>query len=69
MTTRPAPKATALDPVRAQLAHLLAAWLVETFPGQFWLLGLYVILMSIVSLVCVQLLAETSRKDLGTAEA
>jgi len=52
----------------AGLAPVLAVWLVETFPDQFWPLAQLVILISIVSLVCVQLLAETSRKDLSAAE-
>jgi MHS family shikimate/dehydroshikimate transporter-like MFS transporter len=55
-------------PVAGGLSPVLAAWLVEKYPGQFWPLALYVILISIVSLVCVQLLAETSRKDLSAAE-
>jgi hypothetical protein len=45
-----------------------AVWLVATFPDTFWPLAQYVILISIVSLVCVQLLAETSWKDLSAAE-
>jgi MFS family permease len=55
-------------PVAGGLSPVLAAWLVEKFPGQFWPLALYVIAVSLVSLVCVQLLAETSRKDLSAAE-
>jgi MFS family permease len=52
----------------AGLAPVLAVWLVETFADQFWPLAQYVILISLVSLACVQLLAETSRKDLSGAE-
>jgi MFS family permease len=55
-------------PVAGGLSPLLAAWLVARFPDQFWPLAVYIILISIVSLACVQLLAETSRKDLGAAE-
>jgi MFS family permease len=55
-------------PIAGGLSPILAVWLVATFPDQFWPLAWYVILISIVSLVCVQLLAETFRKDLG-AEA
>jgi MFS family permease len=55
-------------PVAGGLSPVLAIWLAEKFPGEFWPLALYVILVSIVSLVCVQLLAETSRKDLSAAE-
>jgi MFS family permease len=55
-------------PVAGGLSPVLAVWLVATFPDQFWPLAQYVIVISVVSLVCVQLLAETSRKDLGAAE-
>lgn len=51
-------------PVAGGLAPLIAATLVETFPGQYWPLALYIVLMSLASLGCVLLLAETSRKDL-----
>jgi len=44
----------------------VAATLVEFFPGHYWPLALYVVLISVVSLVCVLLLAETSRKDIGS---
>jgi metabolite-proton symporter len=54
-------------PVAGGLSPVLAVWLVATFPDQYWPLALYVLLISVVSLVCVQLLAETSRKDLGAA--
>jgi hypothetical protein len=49
------------------LVPVLAVWLVEVFPDQFWPLAQLVILLSLVSLTCVQLLAETSRKDLSAA--
>jgi MFS transporter, MHS family, shikimate and dehydroshikimate transport protein len=55
-------------PIAGGLSPVLAVWLVRTFPGQFWLLALYIIVISVVSLVCVQLLAETSRKDLSKEE-
>lgn len=45
-------------------APLIAASLVEAFPNQYWPLVVYIIATSVVSLVCVQLLAETSRKDI-----
>jgi metabolite-proton symporter len=55
-------------PVAGGLSPVIAAWLVHTYPGDFWPLAQYVILVSVVSLACVQFLAETSRKDLsGTA--
>lgn len=55
-------------PIAGGLSPVLAVWLVKTFPGQFWPLAHYVIFVSIVSLICVQLLAETSRKDLSGSE-
>src|SRR5947207_3203798 len=55
-------------PIAGGLSPILASTLVEVYPNQFWPLSLYIILISIVSLVCVQLLAETSRKDLSAAE-
>jgi metabolite-proton symporter len=54
------------SPIAGGLSPVLAVWLVAIFPDQFWPLALYIILISIVSLVCVQLLAETVRKDLST---
>jgi MHS family shikimate/dehydroshikimate transporter-like MFS transporter len=56
-------------PVAGGLSPLIAAWIVEEAPQQSaGLLALYVVLVSLVSLACVYLLAETSRKDLA-AEA
>src|SRR5262249_40397217 len=55
-------------PLAGGLAPIIAAALVEAFPGQFWPLALYVVLLSLVSLVCVLCLGETSRKDLSSAE-
>jgi MFS family permease len=46
------------------LAPLVAAVLIKTFPRQYWPLAAYVMLVSVISLACVQRLAETSRKDL-----
>jgi metabolite-proton symporter len=51
-------------PVAGGLSPVVAAWLAEAYPGQFWPLAQYVIVISAVSLACVGLLAETSRKDL-----
>jgi MFS transporter, MHS family, shikimate and dehydroshikimate transport protein len=45
-------------------APLIAAGIVRAFPNQYWPLVLYIIVISVISLVCVQLLAETSRKDI-----
>jgi metabolite-proton symporter len=52
-------------PVAGGLAPIIAASLVQAFPDQAWPLATYIILISILSLVCVHFLAETSRKDLG----
>jgi hypothetical protein len=60
---RRASKVTA-GPVAGGLAPLIAAWLVQSFPGQTWPLALYIILVSLLSLACAWSLAETSRKDL-----
>jgi hypothetical protein len=53
------------SPVAGGLSPLIAVWLVNTYPGQFWPLAQYVIVISVISLACVQLLSETSRKDLS----
>jgi MHS family shikimate/dehydroshikimate transporter-like MFS transporter len=45
-------------------APLIAASLVKAFPQQYWPLVVYMVLISIISLVCVQRLAETSRQDI-----
>jgi metabolite-proton symporter len=55
-------------PFAGGLAPIIALVLVEEYPGAFWLLAQYVILLSVVSLVCVHCLAETSRKDLGAPD-
>jgi metabolite-proton symporter len=55
-------------PIAGGLSPVIALWLVKTYPGHFWPLAQYVILISSVSLACVQLLAETSRKDLSAAD-
>jgi MFS family permease len=52
-------------PLAGGLAPLIAAWLVQLFPQQHWPLATYIILISVLSLVCVHFLAETSRKDLS----
>jgi MFS family permease len=54
-------------PIAGGSSPLIAAWLVHTFPGQSWLLAVYIIATCILSLVCVHFLAETSRKDLTSA--
>jgi MHS family shikimate/dehydroshikimate transporter-like MFS transporter len=52
------------SPFAGGLAPLIATVLIEGFPGQYWPLALYIILMGALSLACVQRLAETSRKAL-----
>ncbi len=52
------------SPIAGGLAPLIATGLVQAFPGRSWPLAVYVILISGVSLVCVGLLVETSRRDL-----
>jgi MFS family permease len=55
-------------PVAGGLSPVVALWLVRTYPGEIWPLAQYVILITVVSLACVQGLAETSRKDLSAAD-
>jgi MFS family permease len=55
-------------PFAGGLAPIIAATLAEYFPGRYWPLALYIILISVLSLVCVRALAETSRKDLSSHE-
>ncbi len=55
-------------PLAGGLAPLVAAGLVRAFPGEFWPLAEYVIVISAASLLCVVLLAETSRKDISGAD-
>jgi metabolite-proton symporter len=56
------------SPLAGGLAPLIAASLVKAFNGSYWPLALYIIAISVLSLVCVLCLAETSRKDLDTVE-
>jgi MFS transporter, MHS family, shikimate and dehydroshikimate transport protein len=51
-------------PLAGGLAPLIAAFLVRDFPDQYWPLAVYIILLSVISLICVQRLAETSKNDL-----
>jgi MHS family shikimate/dehydroshikimate transporter-like MFS transporter len=52
------------SPLAGGLAPIIAETLVEAFPHQYWPLALYIIVISALSLVCVQLLSETSGKDI-----
>lgn len=56
-------------PLAGGIAPLIAAFLVRGFPNQYWPLAIYVILLSVVSLVCVHFLAETSKRDLSATPA
>jgi metabolite-proton symporter len=56
------------SPFAGGLAPAIAASLVKWSAGQYWPLAVYIIVLSIISLVCVQLLAETSRKDISADE-
>jgi MFS family permease len=53
------------SPLAGGLAPTIAAVLSHHFPDQYWPLAAYIILICVISLVCVQRLAETSRKDIG----
>ena len=52
-------------PLAGGLAPMIAATLVEVFPGEHWPLATYIVALAAISLVCVWRLAETSRKQLG----
>jgi metabolite-proton symporter len=52
-------------PIAGGLAPEIALLLSHQFPNQYWPLALYVMLISLISMICVGALAETSRKDLG----
>ena len=54
-------------PIAGGSSPLIAAWLAHTFPGQSWLLAVYIVGICTLSSVCVHFLAETSRKDLTVA--
>ena len=55
-------------PIAGGLAPLIAAVLVRQFPGQYWPLAAYVVLIAAVSLACVHRLAETSQRDLSESD-
>ena len=52
------------SPFAGGLAPLIAVGLVRAFGKAYWPLALYIIAVCMLSLVCVQMLAETSRKEL-----
>jgi metabolite-proton symporter len=54
-------------PIAGGSSPLIAAWLAHSFPGQSWLLAVYIMGLGTFSFVCVHFLDETSRKDLTAA--
>ena len=53
-------------PLSGGIAPLIATTLIEVFKDQYWPVAAYIMINSAISLACVLLLAETSRKDIGT---
>src|SRR5262249_2400235 len=56
-------------PVAGGSAPLIAATLVEAYPGRWWPLVAYVVGLGVLSMACVYFLAETSRKDISGEDA
>ncbi len=52
------------SPFAGGLAPLIAVGLVESYHEQYWPLALYIVVICMLSFVCVQMLAETSRNEL-----
>jgi hypothetical protein len=55
-------------PVAGGLAPIICASLAHEFPGQYWPLAAYLILIAVVSTVCICQLSETARKDISAAD-
>jgi metabolite-proton symporter len=53
------------SPFAGGLAPIIAASLVQAWPGQYWTLAVYIVVIAVISLVSVLLLAETSKKDIS----
>jgi MFS family permease len=51
-------------PLAGGVSPLIALALTERFPNNYWPLAAYIIAISVISLLCVNALAETSRRDL-----
>jgi MHS family shikimate/dehydroshikimate transporter-like MFS transporter len=52
------------SPFAGGLAPLIAVAMVKAYPEEYWPLALYIVAICILSLACVQMLAETSREEL-----
>jgi metabolite-proton symporter len=52
-------------PFAGGIAPQIATWLVGSYPDQSWPLAQYIILISVLSLLCVLGLTETARKDIS----
>ena len=55
-------------PVAGGLAPIICASLAHQYPGQYWPLAVYLILISLISIVCIWQLGETARKDISGTE-
>ena len=55
-------------PVAGGLAPIICLYLVKWFPGQYWPLAAYLILLAVVSIVCIWQLGETAGKDISGTE-
>ena len=55
-------------PVAGGLAPIICLTLAEYFPGQYWPLGGYLILITVVSSLCIWRLSETTHKDISAAD-
>jgi len=55
-------------PVAGGLAPLICVWLAHYFPGQYWPLAAYLILIAVISTVCICQLSETARKDISAPD-
>lgn len=56
------------SPLGGGIAPIIAASLVHEFPGTYAPLVIYLVAIALVSLVCVLMLAETSKKDISVVE-
>ncbi len=52
-------------PFAGGIAPLICIWLAARYPGQYWPLAAYLILIALVSSACIWRLSETSRKDIS----